>query len=296
MKMNPLADMFRLLSGARGPKFFYEPELRLFQLKVWLLSDGKDVTSLDDSAVLFSSIMFRRRIRASHGRLPEATPSELMVALFKAENYRELYDAVFPYPRTPYTLSLKLSLADLARKIGESEAAIEHLNRLTEIRLRLHATGGISYSLNEARDLDTKQKKGTRTKFARTNLSKVRHARQTREAFLFVAKHYEPAFLKFETKVNQLPRGLHAELEDQERFKKLFGHAITALQVLKPKGLTAEQLRDWTQLDPIPLDVIKPFTKTEFENVGYVPKLLRAAAETTRAANRKTPVGQVRNV
>jgi len=65
----------------------------------------------------------------------------------------------------------------------------------------------------------------------------------------------------------------------------------------KLKGLTAEQLREWTQLNPIPLnDVIKPFTAAEFDKVGYVPTLLRRSAEATRAANRKTPVSQVRNV
>ena len=245
--------------------------MRLFQLKVWLLSGGSDLKSLNDSAVLFTSIMFRRCIRLKHSRSPGASPSELMVTVFGDEHYRDLYDVAFPYPRTPYSLSLKLSLEDLRREFGKSQKAIESLNGLTEIRLRLHATGKYSYSLNEARDLDAKQKKGTRTKYGRTVISKVRHARQTREAFLFVAKQYHDALLKFETKVDPLPRELHTEVADQERFKKLFGRAITALQVLKPKGLTAEQLREWTQLDPIPLnDVIKPWRLS-----GYGPPHLK---------------------
>jgi hypothetical protein len=293
MKINSLADMFQLLSAARDPKFVFEPELRLFQLKVWLLSSGKDSKSLNDSAVLFTSIMFRRRIGLDHRQLPGATPSELMDTVFENEIYRELYDVAFPFPLTPYTLSLKLSLGALRSGFGKSQEEIDHLNLLTEIRLRLHA-GGHSYSLNEARYLDAKQKKGMRTKFGRTNLSKVRHARQTREAFLFVAKHHQPGLLKFESKVGPLPKELHEEVTDRERFKKLFGRAITALEVLKPKGLTAEQLRDWTQLDPIPLDdVIKPFSKAEFEKVGYTPKLRRIAAVTTHAGKRQAPVGRV---
>ncbi|HEY8650273.1 MAG TPA: hypothetical protein VIL70_05100, partial [Chthoniobacterales bacterium] len=103
--------------------------------------------------------------------------------------------------------------------------------------------------MNEARNLDAKLKKGTRTKFARTNLSKVRHARQTREALLFVAKHYDPALLQFETKLGQLFKELHEEAVNHERFKNLFGRAITGLEVLTPKGLTAEQVHQWTQLD-----------------------------------------------
>ena len=236
--------------------------------------------------------MLRRRIRLHHKRSPEATPSELIDAVFEKQAFRELYDLAFPYPRTPYFLSLKLSLMHLRSEFKESRDAIDHLNQLNELRLRLHATGEYSFSLNEARNLDAKIKKGTRTKFARTNLSKVRHARQTREAFLFVAKHYDPALLQFETKLGPLFKDLHAEVADRERFKKLFGRAITALEVLKPKGLTAGQLREWTRLDPIPLEVIKPFTKSELDAVGFFPTF-RRAAETTRAGKRQTPTGQV---
>ena len=189
-------------------------------------------------------------------------------------------------------LSLKLSLTHLRSEFKESRDAIDHLNQLNELRWRLHAAEKYSFSLNEARNLDAKIKKGTRTKFARTNLSKVRHARQTREVFLFVAKHYDPALLQFETKLDPLFKDLHAEVADRERFKKLFGRAITALEVLKPKGLTAGQLREWTRLDPIPLEVIKPFTKSELDAVGFF-STFRRAAETTRAGKRQTPTGQV---
>jgi hypothetical protein len=68
---------------------------------------------LNDSAALFASIMLRRRIRLEHKRSPEATPSELIDAVFDKEAYRGLYDLAFPYPRSPYSLSLKLSLAHL---------------------------------------------------------------------------------------------------------------------------------------------------------------------------------------
>jgi hypothetical protein len=78
VKANSLSDVFRVLSGIRVSKFEYEPELRLFHLKIWLLSDDDDSSSLNDSAALFASIMLRRRIRLEHKRSPEATPSELI--------------------------------------------------------------------------------------------------------------------------------------------------------------------------------------------------------------------------
>ena len=213
--------------------------------------------------------------------------------VFRREDYRELYDAAFPPPRTPYYLSLSPSLRDLRYEFKKARDAIDHLNRLNELRLRLYATGKCSFSLNEARYLDAKLKEGKRTKFARTNLSKVRHARQTREALLFVANHYDSALLQFETKLNQLFKELREEAANHERFKNLFGRTISALAVLKPKGLTAQQVHEWTQLDRIPLDVIKPFTKAEFKQIGFSPKV-RRAAETTRVGKRQLPLGQVR--
>jgi hypothetical protein len=292
VKANSLHDMFGVLSGACDPKFHYEPELRLFQLKVWLLSVDDDPSSLNDSAVLFASIMLRRRIRLDHKCSPEATPSELIHAVLKRKAYRELYDAAFPYPSTPYSLSLKLSLMHLRGEFNGSRDAIDYLNQLTELRLRLHATEGYQFSLNAAQELDVKLKKGKRTGFARTNIAGVHRARQTREAFLFVAKHYDLAFLKFETKIGQLFKELHTEVADRERFKKLFGRAITALEVLKPKKLTAEQIREWTELESIPLDVIKPFNKAELDEVG-VFQISRRAAETTRIGKQQTPTGRV---
>jgi hypothetical protein len=286
MKTNSLVDMFQVLSGARDPAFFHEPKLRLFQLKVWLLSDDDDSSSINNSAVLFASIMLRRRIRLDHRDSPEDTPSELIDALFKRKAYRQLYDLAFPYPRTPYSLSLKLLLEDLRSKFRHSREAIDYLNQLTELRLRLRATEGYPFSLNAAQDLRGKLPNGTRRGFARTNLAEVHRARQTREAFLFVARHCDAHLLQFRTKLDQLFKGLRAEVADRERFKKLFGRAFTALEVLKPKGLTAGQLHEWTQVDPIPLDdVIKPFSKAELDEVGFFPTP-RRAAETTRAGKR----------
>ena len=158
---------------------------------------------------------------------------------------------------------------------------IAHLNGLTKIRLRLNATEGFPSSLNAAQDLDGKLKKGQRTGFARTNLASVHRARQTREAFLFVAEHYDPALLKFETRPDHFFPELHAEVADLERFKILFGRGIAALEVLTPNGLTAEQVREWTLLESMPLDVIKPFAKAELEEVGFFPTF-RRAAETIR--------------
>jgi hypothetical protein len=292
VKANPLAIVFRVLSGAQDSEFKFEPELRLFQLKIWLLSDDDDSRSLNESAALFASIMLRRQIQLSHKVSPKTTASELIDRVFKREDCRELYDAAFPPPRTPYYLSLNPSLRDLRYEFKKSRDAIDHLNRLNELRLRLRASGK-SFSLNQARDLDAKLKKGKHTKFARTNLSKVRHARQTREALLFVAKHYDPALLQFETKLVRLSKELREEAANQERFKSLFGRAITVLAVLKPKGLTTQEVREWTQLDSIPLDVIKPFTEAEFKEIGFHPKV-RRAAETTRAGKRQLPPGQVR--
>jgi hypothetical protein len=293
VKANPLAIVFRVLSGAQDSKFVFEPELRLFRLKIWLLSDDDDIRSLNESAALFASIMLRHRIRLDHKRSPKAAASELIDRVFKREDYRELYDAAFPPPRTPYYLSLNPSLKGLRYEFKKSRDAIEYLNQLNELRLRLHATGKCSFSLNEARDLDAKLKEGKRTKFARTNLSKVRHARQTREALLFVAKHYDLALLQFETKLVRLSKELREEAANHERFKNLFGRGIAALSVLKPKGLAAQEVHEWTQLDRIPLDVIKPFTKAEFKQIGFSPKV-RRAAETTRVGKRQLPLGQVR--
>jgi hypothetical protein len=288
-KAKPLDDVFQVLSGTREPKFLFEPELRLFQFRVWLLSEGNTDKCLSNSAVLFTSLMLKRRIQLDRYRQRDAKPSELVIAVFEKERYCDLYDVAFPSPLTPYSLSLKLSLKDLKREFQESREAVAHLNQLTEIRLRLHASEDYSFSLNEARDIYAKINAGKRTGFSRTNLSPVRKKRQAREAFLFVAQQYDPAFLKFETKALRLPRELHEEAADKDRFRKLFSRAITALQILKPKGLTAERLHECIKSEPMPLDVIRPFKKADFEQVGYHPKLRRAAAKEIHTGKRQRP-------
>ena len=45
---NTLRDVFAVLCGTHGPKYKLEPEMRLFQLKVWLLSDDSDLLSISD--------------------------------------------------------------------------------------------------------------------------------------------------------------------------------------------------------------------------------------------------------
>ena len=290
---NSLHDVLAVLSGARGPQFQLEPEMRFFQLKVWLLNeDPRGLISINYSAVLFASIVLRNRIHGRHRRFPKATPSELITAVFQSKSYRELYDIAFAYPKTPYQLSLQLSLMHLRDKYKETKDMIAHLNALTKVRLMLNATEGYPFSLNAAQDLDGKLKKGKRTGFARTNLSRVHRERQTREAFLFVAEHYDPALLQFETTADHFLPELHAEVADLERFKNLFGRAITALEILTPNGLTAEQVREWTLLDAMPLDVIEPFTKAELEEVGFFPTF-RRAAETIRIGKRQAPIERV---
>jgi hypothetical protein len=283
---NPLDDVFRVLSGTRKPKFLFEPELRLFQFRIWLLSDDDDDRSLKDAAALFASIMLRRRIRLDRKRSSEATPSELIDGVFERKAYRDLYDEAFPYPRTPYTLSLNLSLPHFRDEFKESREEIAHLNRLTELRLRLHGTKGYPSSLNKAYELESKLRREERTGFARTNLGKIHRARQPREAFLFVAEHYDPALLLFEPKLNGLPKELHKEAVEQERFKNLFCRTITALEALTPKGISAAELRKWTMLNSVPLDIIKPFSKAELDSVGFYPTL-RRSAETTHAGKRQ---------
>jgi hypothetical protein len=56
---NSLHDVFAVLSGARSPKFQLEPEMRFFQLKVWLLNeDPRGLISINYSAVLFASVAY----------------------------------------------------------------------------------------------------------------------------------------------------------------------------------------------------------------------------------------------
>ena len=62
--------------------------------------------------------------------------------MFQSESYRELYDIAFAYPKTPYQLSLQLSLMHLRDKYKETKDMIAHLNALTKVPLRLNATEG----------------------------------------------------------------------------------------------------------------------------------------------------------
>ena len=77
------------------------------------------------------------------------------------------------------------------------------------------------------------------------------------------------------------------KLLNLERFKNLFGRAITALEILTPNGLTAEQVREWTLLDAMPLDVIEPFTKAELEEVDFSRPFAALRKRSASASDRR---------
>ena len=142
--------MVEVLCGKRDPLFRYERELRLCQLKIWLLQDDPDFISIRDAALIFAAAMISKQIVILRKKNPEDLPSSILLRTLKNSAYRTLFNFGFVTPCTLYSLTLNLSFQHINEMANEDADKRRCLNQLTYWRLRLAKTDGFKAGVKAA--------------------------------------------------------------------------------------------------------------------------------------------------
>jgi hypothetical protein len=283
-----LRKTVELLCAQRPPLFQLESELRLCQLKTWLLDDAKDFTSVRRTAMTFAAaIIATRMVQLRRKRRHEPPSSRLMTAL-SDRDYMTLFNSAFPPPLHLYTLLLKsLSFEDVSHWAAKDADEIRCLNELTRWRLRLAKTEGLKQTLTAGLDAYEAARDPAKD-YGKNKLKGFHKARARREAFLFVATTACPDILEITSHARNMLRLLNEQAKQTELFKDYFARCQTALDLLQIENPSAATLRGWSGVDPIPLDDVEPITEREQEALGLYPEG-RRSAETTTRAKRQNP-------
>lgn len=299
-----LRHTVEVLCAKRPPLFRFERELRLCQLKAWLLDDvKKDLISVRRTAMTFAAARLAARTNKIRRTRPQEPPSSRLMMALRDPDLGILFDFAFPSPFHLYTMLLQsLSFKDVSYWAEKVANDISCLNELTRWRLRLAKTEGFKPTLNAGlyaykqsrasgrRELpkDTPDKKRDK-KHARTTLSGTHRARARREAFLFVATTECRDILEITPNAAKMLRLLEDQAKQTELFKGYLARCQTALELLQEKNPSAATLRGWSGVDAIPLSEILPITKEEQESLGLYPEG-RRSAKTTKRAKRQKPM------
>lgn len=296
-----LRKTVELLCAQRFPLFQLESELRLCQLKAWLLDDvKKDLISVRRTAMTFAAARLAARTNKIRRTRPQEPPSSRLMIALRDPDLGILFDFAFPPPLHLYSLLLEsLSFKQVFDWAAADADEIRCLNDLTRWRLRLAKTEGFKPTLNAglyaykaARQAagslpkDTPDKKRDK-KHARTTVSGTHRARARREAFLFVATTACPDILEITPNAVKMLRLLNEQAKQTELFQGYFARCQTALELLQIENPSAATLRGWSGVDAIPLDETLPITKDEQESLGLYPEHPRPAKTTKRAKRQK---------
>jgi hypothetical protein len=180
--------MVEVLCGRRDPGFQYERELRLCQLKLWLLQDDPYFKSIRDAAMIFVAAMLSKKMDVLRKQNSEDPPVSILQRILKSSEYRTLFNFGFVRPRTLYSLTLDLSFQHIDEMVKREADKRRCLNQLTHWRLRLAKTSGYKATLTaglDAYEADCSEATGeglaSPTKgIGRTTLKEIRVARRTR--------------------------------------------------------------------------------------------------------------------
>ena len=276
----------------RDPLFRFERELRLCQLKTWLLDVGDDLSAVRRTAMTFAAAMIARRMARILPKHPHGSPTHLppnirLIIAVSDANYGSLLNFAFPSPRHLYSLYTSYSFKQVSDWAAKDANEIRCLNELTKWRLRLAKTEGFKPTLNAGLDAYEAARDPDKD-FGTTKLKGFHKARARREAFLFVATTACPDIIELAPNAPKMLRLLNEQAKQTELFRGYFARCQTALDLLQIENPSAATLRGWSGVDPIPLDDVQPITKDEQDSLRLYPEG-RRSAETTKRAKRQKP-------
>jgi hypothetical protein len=281
-----LRKTVEVLCAQRPPLFRFESELRLCQLKAWLLAEGDDLATVRRIAMTFAAAMIGRRMaQVRRKRNGEAPSSHLIIAL-KNPDFRILFDFAFPPPSNLYSLATGYSMKDVSDWPAADADKIRCLNELTRWRLRLAKTERFKPTPRAGLDA-YEAARNPDNDFGITKVKEFHTGRARREAFLYVATTACSEILEITPSPSKILQLLKEQANQTELFKRYFARCQTALELLEEKNPAAATLRAWSGVEAVPLDDVEPITKDEQESIGLYPKPPRPAKTTKRAKRQK---------
>jgi hypothetical protein len=280
-----LRHTVELLCAKRPPLFRFERELRLCQLKTWLLDDGDDLKAVRRTAMTFTAAIIGRMMARIRQKRPHHSPGvRLMTAL---SDQMMLFNFAFPPPLHLYSLYTSYSFKQVSDWAAKDADEIRCLNELTKWRLRLAKTEG--FKPTQTGGLDAYEAARDPAKdYGKNKLKRFHKARARREAFLFVAMTARPNIIELAPNPAKMLRLLNEHAKQTELFQGYFARCQTALDLLQIENPSAATLRGWSGVDAIPLDDVEPITENEQDALGLYPEG-RRSAETTKRAERQKP-------
>ena len=281
-----LRHTVELLCAETAPLFRFERELRLCQIKTWLLDYGDDLNAIQRTAMTFAAAMVGRRMARIQPKLPRKSPSSRLMIALTDPDLRILFNFAFSPPRHLYGLFGCNSFKQVSNWAAEDKDKIRCLNDLTRWRLRLARTEGFRPTLKAGLDAYETARDPAKD-YARSKLKEFHTARARREAFLFVATTACPNIMELAPNAAKMLRLLEDQAKQAELFRGYFARCQTALDLLQIENPSAATLRGWSGVDPIPLDDVEPITKEERESLGLYPEGRRSAEATKRAKRQK---------
>jgi hypothetical protein len=290
-------NMVELLCGKRDPLFQFEKELRLCQLKIWLLQDDPDFKSIRDAAMIFAAAMISRRTVVLRKRNPEDLPDSILQKVLSSPEYVTVFNCGFIAPCTLYSLTLKLSFKHIYEMMKDDADKRRCLNQLTYWRLRLAKTSGFEANLTtglDAYEAACSVVTGTgptppTKQFGRTILKEIRRKRDRREAFLLVADMMFPIISDLDGSRGKMLKMLESQANQSELFREYFARCQTVLGTLGTENPSAATLRAWSGVDAAPIDGLVPLTEKERESLGTYRHVYRPAETTIRANRQRIP-------
>ncbi|MGA3063876.1 MAG: hypothetical protein ABSD90_11730 [Methylocystis sp.] len=279
----PIALAIELLSGGREEEFAFEPELRLFQFKAWLLGDRSQDQSFRQSALIFASLVIRQRSVTLRKRLRSPKASEVLLLTISQPDVRPLIDHAFDGGLTLHSLTQIAWLPYREADIEGDKKEIEHLNMLSEFRMRLTQTKGFDSSINKAAALYAHS--NFETKCSESKVEGIHRRRIEREAFLLAAAKAAPHLLSFEPDYKNVLASIEKEAEDIESLKSFCARTKSILPVLNPELAKALE-KSWSHIQPDNTLTFEPISQAELDAADIAPTVRRSAV-TTKAGDRQ---------
>jgi hypothetical protein len=276
LRKSPIAKAISLLSGEQESKFHYEPALRMFQFKNWLIDDRKMEISFQRSAFLFLSLVISTESKSAKSR----TPAKRIVETLMDEDVQRLVKEVLSrrFP-TIYALSLGGSLRGLKARSSNAKDDIKLLNLFTGTRIRLALTNRKTAGLNRAYEINPTHPTPPPSGYSRSSFKRLRSTYRKKEAFLWVASQSAPYLLNSSFDTYAAVASCEADACKKDEFKVFCARTkwvMASLDYVSSKDQLGEV---WSELAPISVDGIKRIPK---EMLDSVLPVRRSATETKK--------------
>jgi hypothetical protein len=277
--MDRLAIAIKLLLSDSEENFAFQRQLCMFQFQNWLLGTTNQDPSFRRSAMVFGAAALSREI--SIGLEKKLGKRDSFLLAVASKNMEHVIDRCIVSGRNNIYELLSLGTFPLTKNSHDlAVTAIEKLNTVIEVRLRLHASD-VASSLAKTCEMLPRLFKDIG---AETTLKPIYMARKQRQPFLYAAKRIAPEFLTMNFEGSgafidpeSLLSQMGAKAENREAFRKLCGAAKAVAKVIEvewskemEKAL-ADLEGELPLMEPIPAELLP----------AKVPR--RAATETKRA-------------